>query len=139
MSAMRYVLEEQQCRNLAVSKQREWLLTNGLGGFAMGTPWGANTRRYHGLLVAATDPPATRTVLLPAVDAFVQVAGSNPVGLTTNQYPGALHPEGYLYLRHFHVDQEAVWIYRAGEVEVEKSLRMHQGENGCTLEYGNIG
>ena len=56
---MRYTLDEQQCKNLAVSKRREWLLTNGIGGFAMGTPSGANTRRYHGHLVAATNPPAT--------------------------------------------------------------------------------
>jgi len=136
---MRYALDEQQCRNLAVSMQREWLLTNGLGGYAMGTPSGANTRRYHGLLVAATQPPATRFVLLAGVDAFVESGLSNPIGLSTNQYPGALYPEGYLYLKHFHVDREAVWIYRAGDIEVEKSLNMHAGVNACTLQYENIG
>lgn len=136
---MRFSLDEQQCRNLAVSKQREWLLTNGLGGYAMGTACGANTRRYHGLLVAATVPPATRYVLLAGVDVFVHSGLSNPVGLSSNQYPGAMYPEGYLYLRHFHVDREAVWIFRAGDVEVEKSLRMHDGVNACTLEYENIG
>lgn len=136
---MRYMLDEQQCRNLAVSMQREWLLTNGIGGYAMGTPSGISTRRYHGDLVAATQPPATRVVLLAGVDAFVQSGLSNPIGLSTNQYPGALFPEGYLYLKHFHVDKEAVWIYRAGEIEVEKSLRMHPGVNASTLEYVNIG
>lgn len=105
----------------------------------MGTPCGANTRRYHGLLVAATEPPATRMVLLAGIDAFVQSGSSNPVGISTNQYPGALYPEGYLYLKHFHVDQEAAWIYRAGDVEVERSLRLHPGVNACTIEYENIG
>ncbi len=136
---MRYALEEQQCGNLAVSMQREWLLTNGLGGFAMGTPSGVNTRRYHGLLVAATAPPATRYVLLAGMDEFIEPALSNPIGFSTNQYPGTLYPEGYLYLKHFHVDQEAVWIYRAGEAEIEKSLNLHPGANACTLEYSNIG
>src|ERR1044072_2539493 len=136
---MRYSLDEQQCRNLSVSMRREWLLANGIGGFAMGTPSGANTRRYHGLLVAATDPPATRMVLLAGLDMFVRVDGSNPIGLSTNQYPGALYPEGYQYLKHFHVDSEAVWIFRTGEVELEKSLRMHAGHNACTVQFTNIG
>lgn len=136
---MRYSLDEQQCRNLAVSKEREWLLTNGIGGFAMGTPSQANTRRYHGLLVAATQPPATRYVLLAGVDAFVQSGLSNPIGLSTNQYPGATYPEGYLYLKHFHVDNEAAWVFKAADMEIEKSLRMHPGVNACTLEYENIG
>lgn len=136
---MRYSLDEQQCRNLAVSKRREWLLTNGIGGFAMGTACGANARRYHGMLVAATEPPATRMVLLAGIDVFVQGQGVNPVGLSTNQYPGAIYPEGYQYLKHFHVDQEAVWIFRAGDLELEKCLRVHPGVNACTAEFTNIG
>lgn len=136
---MRYILDEQQCQNLSVSTNREWLLTNGIGGYAMGTASGVNTRRYHGLLVAATEPPASRFVLFAGIDEFVQAAPSNPIGISTNQYPGAVFPEGYLYLRHFHVDQEASWIFRAGAVEIEKSLRLHPGVNACTLEYENIG
>lgn len=105
----------------------------------MGTPCGANTRRYHGLLVAAVRPPADRMVLLANVDAFIQSGLSNPIGVSVNQYQGALYPEGYLYLRSFHVDEEAVWGYRAGDLEVERSLRMHPGENAITLEYANVG
>lgn len=136
---MRYSLDGRQCANLSVSKRREWILTNGLGGYAMGTPCGANTRRYHGLLVAAVQPPADRMVLLASVDAFIHSGLSNPVGLSVNQYQGVLYPEGYLYLRSFHVDEEAVWRFRAGPLEVERSLRMHPGENAITLEYANIG
>ena len=54
---------------------REWLTTNGLGGYASGTACGANTRRYHGLLVAALEPPGQRTVLLSRVDETVIVGG----------------------------------------------------------------
>lgn len=136
---MRYSLDGRQCANLSVSKRREWLLTNGLGGYAMGTPCGANTRRYHGLLVAAVHPPADRMVLLANVDAFIQSGLSNPIGVSVNQYQGALYPEGHLYLRSFHVDEEAAWGYRAGDLEVERSLRMHPGENAITLEYANVG
>ncbi|MBN9501194.1 MAG: glycogen debranching enzyme N-terminal domain-containing protein, partial [Armatimonadetes bacterium] len=69
---MTYRLGEQQCGNLEVSTKREWLLTNGIGGYAMGTPSGINTRRYHGHLIAAIHPPADRMVLLAAMDAFIQ-------------------------------------------------------------------
>ncbi len=57
-------LDAETLRDFAQSSQLEWLLTNGRGGFAMGTASGANTRRYHGHLVAAIDPPAGRMVLL---------------------------------------------------------------------------
>jgi glycogen debranching enzyme len=135
---MTYSLDEQQCRNLEVSARREWILPNGIGGFAMGTVSGINTRRYHGHLVAATHPPTERTVLLAAIDATIQADG-NPVGVSANQYPGAIHPEGNHYLRGFSVGREAVWRYRAGSMEVEKTLAMHPGENACTVRYTNTG
>jgi hypothetical protein len=100
---MRYRLDESQCRNLEVSQQREWLLTNGRGGFAMGTASGINTRRYHGHLVAAIDPPGGRMVLLAGIDAFVQTSG-NPQGISTNAYPDAIYPEGYRYATEFSVE-----------------------------------
>ena len=55
---------ESICRDLDAACRREWLETNGIGGFASSTITGLNTRRYHGLLVAATNPPAGRIVLL---------------------------------------------------------------------------
>ena len=103
---MKFTLDEQQCRNLEFSTRREWLLPNGIGGYAMGTASGINTRRYHGLLVAAVEPPAKRMVMLATVDAFVQGEG-NPIGVSANQYPGAIYPEGFHYLRSFSVEREA--------------------------------
>ena len=133
---MAYYLDEQACRNLEVSMKREWLLTNGIGGFAMGTVSGVNTRRYHGHLVAATDPPATRMVLLASIDATVQTDG-NPVGISANQYPGAIFPQGYLYLNSFGAGDAAIWKFRSSVVAVDKIVRMHQGINACTVEYIN--
>lgn len=136
---MSYTFGEQQCRNLEVSTRREWILPNGLGGFAMGTISGINTRRYHGLLVAAVRPPEDRMVLLAGVDAFVQDDGP-PIGLSANQYPGAVSPEGYHYLKRFFVNGEAaVWDYAAGELEVRKTLASHPLENATTLTYENTG
>lgn len=136
---MRYALNDQQCQNVDVSSRREWLLTNGLGGFAMGTACGINTRRYHGHLVAATHPPTERTVLLAQIDATVQGEG-NPIGISSNQYPGAIFPEGYQFQQGFSVTEEmAVWTFRAGGLSIEKSLVMHQGVNAVTIHYRNTG
>ena len=135
---MTYTLNELACRNLSVSVQKEWLLTNGLGGYSMGTPSGINTRRYHGLLVAATDPPATRMVLLAAIDAFIQGMGS-PIGISSNQYPGAIYPEGYLNLSEFSVGNEVRWVHTVGEDKVVQTLKIHSGHNAVTIRYKNEG
>ena len=134
---MVYTLDEAQCQNLEISSKREWLLTNGLGGFAMGTVSGVETRRYHGLLVAAIHPPADRMVLLAAVDAFAEADG-NPIGFSSHQYPGAVFPEGYHYLREFKVQGNvAEWHFRAGAVKVLRRVALHSGENAVTIDYVN--
>ncbi|MCC7230005.1 MAG: glycogen debranching enzyme family protein [Fimbriimonadaceae bacterium] len=135
---MIYRLNAQQCRNFGVSTRREWLLTNGIGGYAMGTASEINTRRYHGQLIAATNPPAGRMVLLASVDAFIQGDGQ-PVGVSANQYPGAVFPDGFQYLQSFSVGKIAKWRYEVGKMAVEKSLQLHQGRNGCTIAYRNCG
>ncbi|MFZ4506967.1 MAG: amylo-alpha-1,6-glucosidase [Fimbriimonas sp.] len=135
---MQYTLDQQACRNLTVSMKREWLLTNGIGGYASGTASGINTRRYHGLLIAATQPPAGRMALLAAVDATVQSDG-HPVGISANAYPGAIYPEGFHYLNEFSVGNSAVWRYRAGPVEIERRVTMHPNENAVTIVHRNTG
>lgn len=135
---MNYRLDAQQCGNLEVSARREWLLTNGIGGYAMGTPSGISTRRYHGLLVAAVKPPADRMVLLASMDMFVQGDG-NPIGLSSNQYPGAVFPEGYHHIRSFSVGKVATWEYEADKMRLRKRLQVHCRSNACTLVYENIG
>lgn len=134
---MIYTLGEQQCRNLDVSTRREWILTNGLGGFAMGSASGINTRRYHGHLVAAVEPPADRMVLLAAIDATMQ-SDSNQIGISSNQYPGAVYPDGYHFLKKFTVGGEvASWQYKSGNLQVEKRLGIHQHQNAVTITYTN--
>ena len=114
------------------------MLWNGIGGYAMGTVAGVNTRRYHGHLIAALPAPADRCLLLANIDAFVQGAGAS-WGISTNQYPGALSPEGYLDLEEFEVGNCAVWRWRSGELRVEKSLELAKGRNATRIVYRNLG
>ena len=135
---MRYVLDELQCQNPEVANRREWLLSNGIGGYSMGAASGINARRYHGLLIAATTPPTGRMLLLSAIDAFVS-GGANPLGISANQYPGAVYPEGFHYLREFSVDGVATWRYRAGGFAIERRVCVHRAENAVTITYTNVG
>src|SRR5216117_816064 len=105
-------------KNLQSSMSREWLETNGLGGFASSTIVGLNTRRYHGLLVAATRPPVGRVVLLSKLEETLVLDGRR-FELGTNQYPGALYPEGYRCQVEFRLDPFPTSVFRVGDVEIE--------------------
>src|SRR5574342_797637 len=99
-----------ELRNLEGASKREWLETNGLGGFASSTIAGLNTRRYHGLLVAATKPPVGRLVLLSKLEETLLVDGQR-IDLSSNRYPGAIHPQGYRLLKEFRLAPFPVFIY----------------------------
>jgi predicted glycogen debranching enzyme len=122
------------CGNLEAVLQREWLETNGLGGFASSTIAGLNTRRYHGLLVAATQPPVGRLVLLSKLEETLIIDGQR-YELSANQYPGAIHPQGYQYLKEFRLDPFPVFTYEIEEIRLEKSVLMIHGENSTVIQY----
>ncbi len=122
------------CTNLHRALKIEWLETNGLGGFASSTIIGLNTRRYHALLTAATKPPVGRIVMLSKLEETL-VVGDERFDLSANQYPGAVHPQGYSHLREFRMDPFPVFIYQAGGVEIEKHVFMVHGENTTVIEY----
>lgn len=134
---MNYSLDSQQCKNLTVSTRREWLLPNGIGGFAMGTTSGINTRRYHGLLIASIHPPTDRRLLLAGIDGHATL-GATKLSLSSNQYPGAIHPDGYENLDSFTVSDRAVWVYRRGQVKIQKTVYVAPGENAVLIEYKNL-
>ena len=104
----------------------------------MGSVSGINTRRYHGHLVAAVEPPGGRMVLLAGIDAFVQASG-NPQGISTNAYPGAIYPEGYRLATEFSVNGSAQWRFKVGSMQVEKTIAMHPGRDAVTIRYINRG
>lgn len=135
---MASTFDEAICRNFDVASRKEWVLTNGIGGFAMGTIADLNTRRYHGHLVSAVEPPAKRMVLLASLECFVQTDGS-PIGLSTNQYPGAVFPQGYLALQSCTVGEAVHWRFRYGDLAVDKILRIAPGSNTVEITYVNEG
>ena len=112
----------------------EWIETNGIGGFASSTVIGANTRRYHGLLVAALSPPAGRFLTLAKLDEEI-VTSSGPTGIGVNYYPGAVFPEGFRYIESFSLDPFPRWIYRVEDIFLEKTVALEYGRNAVWVEY----
>ena len=112
----------------------EWLETNGLGGWAGTTVAGAHSRRYHGLLVAATEPPSERTVLLSRLDETLHLEGET-YELSCNQFPGAVIPRGFEHLTSFRKDLFPVFEYEAGGVRLRKTVAAVDGENTTLVLY----
>ena len=122
------------CGNLDASLSREWLETNGIGGFASSTISGLNTRRYHGLLVAATKPPVGRFVLLSKFEETLRI-GTQTFDLSANRYPGVVHPQGFRYLKEFRLDPFPIFTYDVEGIEIEKTIFMKGGENTTVVQY----
>src|SRR5205823_6792709 len=100
------------CGDLSAAELREWIVTNGIGGFASGTIAGTQTRRYHGLLVAALKPPLGRTVMGAAVHETVDYAGASWPLFAARWASGAIDPHGYRLIEHFRLDGTTpVWTY----------------------------
>lgn len=127
--------DQATCNSLDRALQLEWLETNGIGGFASSSIVGLNTRRYHGLLIAATKPPVGRMVLLSKLEETL-IIGDERYDLSANQYPGVVHPQGYRYLREFRLDPFPTFMYEVNGIEIEKHVFMVHGENTTVIEYG---
>ena len=125
---------EDTCRNLDSALRHEWLETNGIGGFASGTINGCNTRRYHGLLIAATKPPVGRFVLLSKLEETLTVNGRT-YELGTNRYPGVVHPQGFQFLTQFRLDPFPIFTFSVDGVELEKRFFMAHGQNTTIIKY----
>ena len=122
------------CGDPGEACSREWLETNGIGGFASSTLDGLNTRRYHALLVAATNPPAGRVVLLSKVEETLVLADQR-FELSANRYKDVIHPRGYEHLASFRLDPFPTFRYRCGDIELEKTVFLVQGENTVVIQY----
>ncbi len=119
------------------ARSLEWLETNGLGGYASSTVAGANSRRYHGLLVAAMHPPVGRTVLLSKLDETITLESSDNqrYELSANQYPGTVHPQGFQYLESFARDLFPEFIYEVHGIKLKKTIVSVHGENTTLIIY----
>lgn len=122
----------------AASHQLEWLVTNGIGGYASGTVGGALTRRYHGLLVAALRPPLGRTVLLSKLDDSASYLGKS-YPLFSNRWQNrtsAPTPQGFRWLTRFHLEGSTpVWTWQLADAVLEKRVWLVPGENTTVVRY----
>ena len=121
--------------DFALACKREWLVTNGLGGFASGTIGGALTRRYHGLLVAALAPPVQRTVLVAKLEVAVRYGGHD-YALGSNEYAdGTIDPQGHRLIESFELDGSIpVWRYALGDSLLEQRVWMEHDKNTAFVQ-----
>ena len=129
-------LSREACTLYPRASRLEWLLTNGTGGFAMGTVAGSNTRRYHGLLVASLHPPVARVVTLARLEETA-LTPDGAVPLSVNQYPNTLHPDGFTRLVRFSLDEGPVWTWSVGGVEIERRVLLVPGEQTVVVRYAS--
>ncbi len=124
------------CSNLKIAESREWLVTNGIGGYASGTIAGVLTRRYHGLLVGALKPPVARTLLLTKLDEIVWYNGRFYDLFTNRWADGTVEPQGYLNIESFHLEGTTpVWNFAFADGLLEKCIWMQQGANTTYIRY----
>jgi predicted glycogen debranching enzyme len=130
-------IDSATCRDLGAALTREWLITNGLGGFASGTISGINTRRYHGLLVASLNPPVQRIVLLAALEEWLVIANSEPQPLSAQEYwDGTIFPDGYRQLDGVEIDGMLPrFEWTIGDRRLEKRLWMDHESNRTVISY----
>lgn len=134
---MRTSFDRAECQNLKSALSREWLETNGLGGFACSTIIGANTRRHHGLLVAALKPPVDRHVLLSKFEERVLVNGHESY-ICTNLYPGTVYPHGFNVQTEFRLRPWPTFRYTSRDFDIEKTVFLVYGENTVVVGYRNL-
>ncbi len=138
------------CNNLNTAESREWLVTNGIGGYASGTVAGLLTRRYHGLLVATLQPPLGRTLLLAKLDETVLYGtrllakldetvlyGTRSYSLNTNRWSdGIVSPHGYRHIESFTLEGTIpLWRFAVADALLEKRVWMQQGANTTYIQY----
>ncbi|HEX9285408.1 MAG TPA: glycogen debranching enzyme N-terminal domain-containing protein, partial [Nitrospirales bacterium] len=124
------------CGDLSQAEAREWLVTNGLGGYASGTVAGVLTRRYHGLLVAALKPPVGRTLLVAKLDEAADYGGCTYELGANRWHDGSIAPHGYRLLERFRLEGTVpVWTYALADGLLEKRIWMEAGANTTYVRY----
>ena len=127
------------CCDEAGAERREWLVTNGLGGFASGTLGGLLTRRYHGLLVAALQPPLGRTLLVTRLDETVRLERTEYPLFANRWSDGTLEPRGDRFIERFRLEAGVpVWSFALGGALLEKRIWMEWGANATYVRYSVV-
>ncbi len=124
------------CGSLLEAEKKEWLVTNGTGSYASGTIATTLTRRYHGYLVAALQPPLGRTVLVSKLDETVLYAGERYDLFANRWVDGSISPDGYRHIERFYLEKTTpVWVYAFSDALLEKRIWMQPGENTTYIQY----
>lgn len=141
MTDVRYALPvmsfgREICGDLNAGFRREWLVTNGIGGYASGALLGVSSRSYHGLLVASLQPPVARTVLVGSSVEQATYQGRR-YWISTNEYAdGVFAPDGYRNLMEFRLEGSLpVWTYSIADALVERRLWMVHGKNTTYVSF----
>ncbi|MFB9337572.1 amylo-alpha-1,6-glucosidase [Actinoplanes octamycinicus] len=127
----------QLCTDLGTASSREWLVPDGIGGYAMGTVTGLRTRRYHGLLIVAGTTPASRMLGLASLDAVVTLPSGALVRLACHEWAsGVVAPTGHMYLSGFSlIDGIPRWRWRIGDLVIEREIAMVTGRPAVAVVH----
>jgi predicted glycogen debranching enzyme len=113
---------------------KEWLVPNGLGGYASSTVLGLNTRKYHGLLVAALHPPGDRTVCLSKIDEDIAVGG-DVVRFGVNEFHDTFYPQGHKFLKELTLSPFPTYTYATESFVMKKTVGLAYGKNLTVVLY----
>ena len=128
--------DREACRDPTIALRREWLVTNGLGGYASTALDGTPLRSYSGWLIAALEPPVGRTVLVGAILERATAGGVTCELGTLDRADGGRDPDGGRFLEHFELDgMRPVWRYAVGDALLEKTAWMGHGRNTAYVRY----
>jgi len=131
-------VEKPDCQNLDRAMSLEWLETNGRGGFASGTVAGANSRRYHALLLTARKPPSERFVLVNHLEEWLDIDGES-YPLSTNFYPGAIHPHGYERCTGFSAKPWPTWTFDCQGTTIQREILTVRGRDLVIIRWTLLG
>ena len=137
MKKSKILISKDVCQNFNLAIEKEWLETNGIGGFASSTIIGANTRRYHGLLVANIGPHVTRLVMLSKFEERI-ILPQGEIDFSTNLYPNSIFPNGFAYQESFELSPFPKFTYKFGNITLEKTCFMVHNENTTIIIYSLI-
>jgi predicted glycogen debranching enzyme len=131
---LRYDPSQFDMTPLQIASSFEWIVPNFIGGYASSSILGANTRKYHGLLVAAMKPPLKRTVLLNKLEEEI-IQGNSALKLSTNFYKDTIYPEGYKNLKNFVLADFPCSLFDKNRVTVQKRISMMHQKNATIIQY----
>jgi predicted glycogen debranching enzyme len=130
------VLGRDVCGDLEAAESREWLVTNGIGGYASGTVSSLLTRRYHAILMAALNPPVGRTLLVSKLDETVAYDGRDYPLFANRWADGTVDPHGYRHIECFALENAIPrWEFACADAILQKRVWMEQGANTTYVRY----